>query len=105
METKADLYLHVKKWTVSAMAAVKGKKGMSPNIHLLHGPHAGVCPPSTFSSCFVGGLSGWVGSFSPPSAFKIQEHDSNIIPCFKVSAQVASNCLALREQKRRKKKI
>ncbi len=93
-KSKAGLYSHVKKWRVSAMAAVKGKKGRRPNIHLLQEPQAGARPASTFSSGFVGGLRGWVGSFSSPSPFQRQGHDSNIIPAlFYVCAQVASNCL------------
>lgn len=42
--------LHVKKWRVSAMAAVKGKKGSRPNIHLLQEPQSEAFPPSTFFS-------------------------------------------------------
>lgn len=66
------------------MAAVKGKKGRRPNIHLLQEPQAGARPPSALhsacSSGFVGGLSDWVGSFNSPCPFKRQDHDSNIIP-------------------------
>ena len=68
------------------MAAVKGKKGRRPNIHLLQEPQAGARPPSALcsapSSGFVGGLSDWVGPFNSPSPYQRQEHDSNIIPVF-----------------------
>lgn len=87
------------------MAAVKGKKGRIPNIHLLQEPQAGARPPSTFCSAralgFVGGLSDWVGSSNSTSPFQRQGHDSNIKPAFfnlfffNVSALVASNCLDL----------
>lgn len=79
------------------MAAVKGKNGRRPNIHLFQEPKAGDCPPSTCcssgSSGFVGGFSDWVGSFNSPSPFQRQEHDSTIPLAFYLSAQVASNCL------------
>lgn len=70
------------------MAAVKGKKGRIPSIHLLQEPHAGAGNPSTLCSAWssgsVGGLSDWVGSFNSPSPFQIKGHDSNIIPAFYV---------------------
>lgn len=82
------------------MAAVKGKKGSRRNILLLQEPQAGARPPSAlcsaWSSGFVGGLSGWVGSFNGPAPLQRQEHDSNIIPAtffFYVCARAASYCL------------
>ena len=55
------------------MAAAKGKKGRTPNIHLLQEPQAGACgPPST--SGFVGGLGDWVGSFNSTSPFHTHTH-------------------------------
>lgn len=71
------------------MAAAKGQKGRSPNIHLFQEPHIGARAPSTlcsaWSSSFVGGLSDWVGSSKSPFPFQRQEHDSNIIVAIYVS--------------------
>lgn len=81
------------------MAAVKGKKGRSHNIHLLQEPQAGTRLPSTLSSAWSSGFlewfSDWVGSFNSPSPFQRQGHDSDIILFFYVCAQVAPNCLSL----------
>lgn len=84
---------HAKKWTVNAMAAVKGKKGRRLNAHLLQELQAGARTSSSLcSSGFVGQLSEWVGSFNFPSPFYTQGHDSNIIPLFFMSVQITPNC-------------
>ena len=82
------------------MAAAKGKKGRTPNIHLLQEPQAGACgPPST--SGFVGGLGDWVGSFNSTSPFHThtqthtQKHSNIILAFYYISAQVACNCLEI----------
>lgn len=61
------------------MAAARGKKGRTPNIHLLREAQAGACTPSAaFSSGFVGGLSDRVGSsnFTTPLQRKDHEYQS-----------------------------
>lgn len=73
------------------MAAVKGKKGRRPSIHLLQEPQAAAARPtsascSAWSSASVGGPRDWVGSF--------HRHKTQIShQLFYASAQVASDCL------------
>lgn len=65
------LYSHVIKRSVSATAAVKGKKGRTPSNRLLQEPRGGSVVSSdsclASPSAFVGGLSEWVGSAAAPS--------------------------------------
>ena len=44
------VYLQLKKCKVSATTAVKGRRGRTPNAHLLHDPQTGAWAPGSFRS-------------------------------------------------------